>query len=612
MKKYFLFIFVFVLLMISGICSGSALTNSIEAPYYENYRYIEPTESFANGTNKPVIFTIGGTYYFCSHLHLTEPWGKTCTKAGFSDTDHSKGKWSINMAAAIGKLVQTVSANKSDENLYYFEIATNQFIKDKGEGDNDNNTAKGGPTATYNNFYNILNTEYNRVKTERTTSPSPTITMSAFTYSNNNYVSNVTVSGCSNCNVTTSKGTLSHTSGSNGNGSYKLTVSANSVNPGSKVSVTVTANDTKTITAKLARNYYCGEDVQTITPLAAEDYSDTKTGSSTKSVDLNRTQLIFKKTNVKTGEVVPGGSFIVTKDDVEIDEVTSGTKTYTDIAYGKYCVEEKEAPIGYTNMKEKKCMTLAANSLNQSITISNDLTSIKIKKIDSTTKKALEGAKLVIVDEDDNVVSTINDEECSWTSEDDYVTFMGLPVGTYYIKELEAPEGYTLIDNPVEFTIEEDGNVVTSKEENLSDDSIIVVENKLTKVDISKQDATTGKELPGAHLQILDEDDNVVKEWISTDTPHRVEGLKAGRYKLKETIAPSGYQKTETTVEFVIYSDGKTEQVVMKNEPIKVYVPSTAKDVSMMLSIGGITFVMIAGILFLYKEGIFKLSRNRK
>ena len=73
MKKYFLFIFVFVLLMISGICSGSALTNSIEAPYYENYRYIEPTESFANGTNKPVIFTIGGTYYFCSHLHLTEP-----------------------------------------------------------------------------------------------------------------------------------------------------------------------------------------------------------------------------------------------------------------------------------------------------------------------------------------------------------------------------------------------------------------------------------------------------------------------------------------------------------------------------------------------------------
>ena len=189
---------------------------------------------------------------------------------------------------------------------------------------------------------------------------------------------------------------------------------------------------------------------------------------------------------------------------------------------------------------------------------------------------------------------------------------MGLPVGTYYIKELEAPEGYTLIDNPVEFTIEEDGNVVTAKEETLSDDSIVVVENKLTKVDISKQDATTGKELPGAHLQILDEDDNVVKEWISTDTPHRVEGLKAGRYKLKETIAPSGYQKTETTVEFVIYSDGKTEQVVMKNEPIKVYVPSTAKDVSMMLSIGGITFVMIAGILFLYKEGMLKLSRNRK
>ena len=70
MKRHFKFIFIFAFLMIVGICNGSALGDSVHIPNYENYRYIMETESFANGSNRPVIFTINGTDYFCSHLHL--------------------------------------------------------------------------------------------------------------------------------------------------------------------------------------------------------------------------------------------------------------------------------------------------------------------------------------------------------------------------------------------------------------------------------------------------------------------------------------------------------------------------------------------------------------
>ena len=65
-----------------------------------------------------------------------------------------------------------------------------------------------------------------------------------------------------------------------------------------------------------------------------------------------------------------------------------------------------------------------------------------------------------------------------------------------------------------------------------------------TKVQISKQDITTGEELPGAKLQVIDRDGNVVEEWVSSSEPHFIEGkLIAGKeYTLKETIAPEGYE----------------------------------------------------------------------
>ena len=84
--------------------------------------------------------------------------------------------------------------------------------------------------------------------------------------------------------------------------------------------------------------------------------------------------------------------------------------------------------------------------------------------------------------------------------------------------------------------------------------------NLRTSVDISKQDITNGKELPGAKLEIRDTDGNLVEGWTSTKTPHTVRGLELEKaYTLTETRAPDGYAEAESIV-FKLVQEG-TEQV---------------------------------------------------
>lgn len=90
--------------------------------------------------------------------------------------------------------------------------------------------------------------------------------------------------------------------------------------------------------------------------------------------------------------------------------------------------------------------------------------------------------------------------------------------------------------------------------------------NITTKVEISKQDATTGKELPGAKLTVKDANGNVKDSWVSTNEPHVITGLSVGKYTLTEEIAPEGYVLSKETITFEIKADGSTTKVVMKNE----------------------------------------------
>ena len=126
--------------------------------------------------------------------------------------------------------------------------------------------------------------------------------------------------------------------------------------------------------------------------------------------------------------------------------------------------------------------------------------------------------------------------------------------GRYRIVEITAPAGYLLDGTPMEVAFTYEGQQIAWQ----------VVDgtntNLRTTVDISKQDITNGKELPGAKLEIRDADGNLVEGWTSTKTLHTVRGLELEKeYTLTETRAPDGYAEAESIV-FKLVQNG-TEQV---------------------------------------------------
>ena len=89
-----------------------------------------------------------------------------------------------------------------------------------------------------------------------------------------------------------------------------------------------------------------------------------------------------------------------------------------------------------------------------------------------------------------------------------------------------------------------------------------------TKVEISKQDITNSKEIPGAKLTIFDKDGKEVESWVSEDKPHYIEKLPVGEYTLREVTAPDGYEVAED-VKFTVAETGEIQTVVMKDAPKK-------------------------------------------
>ena len=126
--------------------------------------------------------------------------------------------------------------------------------------------------------------------------------------------------------------------------------------------------------------------------------------------------------------------------------------------------------------------------------------------------------------------------------------------GRYRIVEIAAPAGYLLDSTPVDVEFTYEGQQTAWQ---IVDDTNT---NLRTTVDISKQDITNSKELPGAQLEIRDADGNLIEGWTSGKAPHTVRGLELEKeYTLTEKRAPDGYAEAENIV-FKLVQEG-TEQI---------------------------------------------------
>lgn len=134
----------------------------------------------------------------------------------------------------------------------------------------------------------------------------------------------------------------------------------------------------------------------------------------------------------------------------------------------------------------------------------------------------------------------------------------GLEAGEEYVlKETKTPNGYATFKTQT-FTAEE------------GKDTVLSMTDEDTKIEISKQDITTKKELEGAKLKVIDKDGKVIDEWTSGKQPHMIKNLTAGEtYTLTEVIAPKNYKVAES-IQFTVKDTGVAQKVVMYDELLPV------------------------------------------
>ena len=258
----------------------------------------------------------------------------------------------------------------------------------------------------------------------------------------------------------------------------------------------------------------------------------------------------ISKKDMTTMEELPGAELTITdKDGKEIDRWVSTDKPHyiEKLPAGEYTLTEVKAPDGYA-FAESVPFTVLPTGEVQQFEMLDDVIKVELSKKDLTTMEELPGAELTITDKDGKEIDR-------WVSTDKPHYIEKLPAGDYTLTEMKAPDGYAFAES-VPFTVLPTGEVQKFE---MQDDVI--------KVEISKVDITTNKELPGAELIITNKGGKVVEHWTSTDKPHYIEKLPAGDYTLTEITAPNGYEIAED-ISFTVLPNGDVQRVVMKDAPI--------------------------------------------
>ena len=189
--------------------------------------------------------------------------------------------------------------------------------------------------------------------------------------------------------------------------------------------------------------------------------------------------------------------------------------------------------------------------------IENDTTFVEYSKTDITGEKELEGAKLKVLDKDENVID-------SWTSTDKTHKIEGLVAGkSYILREEIAPKGFVRATN-IEFKVE-----------NTKEIQKVTMIDKV--VDMTKNNIA-GDEVEGAKMQVFDKEGNIVDEWTSGKEAHKISNLVEGeKYTLHEETAPDGYV-VATDIEFEVTLEKETQHEVMTDKIVEMTKKNIAGD----------------------------------
>lgn len=259
-----------------------------------------------------------------------------------------------------------------------------------------------------------------------------------------------------------------------------------------------------------------------------------------------------------------------------------GIAKMEDLPVGKYYVKEVKTAHGFVLDGEPRFVDLTYRDQDTPVVTfdeewQNNRQKIKVTvlKKEKDTERMLEGAifglftKEDIKGRDGKVLmeaGTLIEQKT--TDENGQILFKAdLPVdGIYIVKEIYAPDGFVTSNEEKEFTFE------YGKPEEAEVSYEFVFENESTTVELTKTDLTTGKELPGAHLKVTDEDGNVIEEWVSTDKAHVIKELTVGKsYTMTETKPADGYVTAES-ITFTVENTAEIQKQEMKDDVTKVLI----------------------------------------
>lgn len=274
------------------------------------------------------------------------------------------------------------------------------------------------------------------------------------------------------------------------------------------------------------------------------------------SINLNIAQygkLELEKTNTE-GTLLDGAIFNITgpdnfNKDIEIKE---GKIVLENLKKGTYYIKEKSAPEGYLVDKNVYEVEVEPNKLSVKNITNNEkpkgniVVNKSIEKIEDADTSLVDtsdlskiqfslSAKENIVDPNDGKIIYKKDQEIKTYNLDKNgkLTIKDLPLGTYNLQETKTLDGVVIDKATHEVKLSKDTSSTKLQTKTLN------ITNTPTIIEISKTDFVTNEELEGAKLQLLDENRNIVDEWVSCKEPHKISGLTEGKkYRLVEILAP--------------------------------------------------------------------------
>lgn len=270
------------------------------------------------------------------------------------------------------------------------------------------------------------------------------------------------------------------------------------------------------------------------------------------------------------------GDVIFKKGTIAAEVTTKDGKAQTvELPLGKYTVEESIAGDNFVLNKEIKTVELKYKDEETAVVFTStsyknvrQKVEISAIKKDKDNGQLLQGAVFGLYAKEDIhgydgsvlVKEGTLIEQVTTDSEGKAVFNSDLPLNLFEIRENKAPIGYASIDQVIELDASYQGQDIEVIK--LS----AMFENEITKTEISKKDATTSEELPGAHLTLKEKDGPIFETWISGNEPHIVVGLEPGKtYELYEVSSPYGFAIAQK-VEFTVSDTGDVQKIEMKDE----------------------------------------------